>query len=317
MKNQLAILVATVVVLVLLAYMFVFVVRYDQVAVVTTFDKARPEVRNDAGEIVEAGSLIREPGLYAKWPWPVQKVRSYTSRLQVLDDQPQEDLTADGKSVIVDLYLAWRIDDPLAFFKNIKTMARAEEELQPLLSDAHSVIGQFRFDQMVNADAEQLRLDEIEAEMTRLLNDRLTQQGFGIRVERVGIRRLMLSEKITEKVFERMKKTRERMAANARQSGRAQAEAIRSEAESIQQRILAFTERRALAIRSEGDREAAQYYEVFSQEPRFAIFLRQIEALPEILKKNATLVLPAEGNAPLDLLVNEPGARPGATASRP
>ena len=83
------------------------------------------------------------------------------------------------------------------------------------------------------------------------------------------------------------------MAENARAEGEAEAGKIREEAESIRQRIMAFAERRAQAIRSEGEQEAAEQFEAFAADEDFAIFLRNLEALEETLPNNTTLILDA------------------------
>jgi regulator of protease activity HflC (stomatin/prohibitin superfamily) len=62
MKNSFTILMGTVIAAALLAYMFLYQVRYDQVAVRTTFDKA------------DAGSVQKDPGLKFRLPWPINKV---------------------------------------------------------------------------------------------------------------------------------------------------------------------------------------------------------------------------------------------------
>jgi rod shape determining protein RodA len=65
-------------------------------------------------------------------------------------------------------------------------------------------------------------------------------------------------------------------------------------------RILAFAERRAQTIRSQGDREAAKEYESFAKNEDFAIFLRKVEALKKMLDHNTTFVLSADSLGILD-----------------
>ncbi|MFW6335860.1 MAG: hypothetical protein ACOC3G_01860 [Phycisphaeraceae bacterium] len=56
---------------------------------------------------------------------------------------------------------------------------------------------------------------------------------------------------------------------------------------------MAFTERRAQAIRSEGEQEAAEQFGAFAADEDFAIFLRNLEALEQTLPNNTTLILDA------------------------
>jgi membrane protease subunit HflC len=162
------------------------------------------------------------------------------------------------------------------------------------------IISEYRLDQLVNQDRTQVALSEIEDRAQAMLRESLAEAGYGLAVESVGIYRIILPESTTAKVFETMIATRERLAENALQEGQAQASAIRSEAESGRDRILAFADRRAQAIRSEGDREAAREYAGFARNEEFAIFLRRLEALEKMLGHNTTFVLSAESLGILD-----------------
>lgn len=281
MKNQLALLVGLVVAAVLLVQMFTFQVRYDEVAVRATFEKA------------EEGDLITEPGLKFKLPWPAQRVYTYSQQLHLLDGEQTEGLTADNKAIIIKLYLTWKVDDALAFYRTHRTVARAERDLRDRMRDLTNVVPRYAFREFVNTDTDQLKLDEFEQRAADALRSQLEGQDFGISVEHVGVRQILLSESITPTVFEAMRKHQQLLAEEARAQGDAQARAIRQNAQSIADQIMAFAQRRAQAIRDEGNREAAAYYAQFSQDPQFAIFLRQIEALKQILAHNTTFILDA------------------------
>lgn len=295
MKNKLIFLIAIAVALVLSVYMVMFQVRYDQVAVRTTWDKAVAPVRNAQGQITDPGSLILEPGYGFKLPTPIQKVKVYSKRVQLLEDQSSEIQTADGQAVIIKFYLAWRIEDPYAFFLRLKDESEAEKQLLPMLSELKVVVSNYRFDQLVNPDSDKVMLQEIERKGLEMLRAKLDaiSPGYGIKLEQVGIRRIILPEDTTQKVFERMSKTRELLAEKARAEGDAEANNIKARAEATKRRILAFAERRAQAIRDEGNREAAQYFSAFREDQDFAIFQRQIEALQQMLANNTTFVLDA------------------------
>ena len=69
--------------------MFCYQVRYDEVAVQTTFDKA------------DNSSIRETPGLHWRWPWPINKVALYPTLLQVLDAKIEAFKTTAGKMVTV------------------------------------------------------------------------------------------------------------------------------------------------------------------------------------------------------------------------
>ena len=296
MKNSFIVLVGVILVALLLPNMFFYQVRYDQVAVRTTFDKA------------DESSVQETPGLKWRWPWPVNKVALYSKRLQVLEDKIEELQTADGKSVIVRTYLTWRIADPLDFYITLKDPAEANRQLSSRLREIRGLISNYDFDELVNVDRDKIKLADIEQRATTTLDEALRQAGYGIKVESVGIHKIILPESTTQKVFDTMIASRERLAENALQEGQAQASAIRSEATSARERILAFAERKAQAIRSQGDREAAVQYENFAQNEEFAIFLRKIEALKKMLDHNTTFVLSADSLGILDWFNKDPAA---------
>jgi membrane protease subunit HflC len=267
----------------------------------TTFDRA------------DEGSVQETPGLKWRWPWPINKVALYSKRLQVLEDKIEELQTADGKSVIVRTYLTWRISNPLDFYVTLKEPANANQQLSSRLREIRGLISEYQFDELVNVDRDRLKLGAIEQRATEALGAALRQAGYGIEVESVGIHKIILPESTTEKVFETMIAARERLAENALQEGQAQASAIRSEAASARERILAFAERKAQAIRSQGDREAAVQYENFAKNEEFAIFLRKIEALRKMLDHNTTFVLSADSLGILDWFNKDPSAAGAAT----
>ena len=290
MKKGTTVSVGLLIVAFLLAYMFAFQVRFDQVAVLTTFDKA-------------TRGAIKRPGLHAKLPWPIQKVRKYSTRLQLLEHRLEQVSTRDGKSVVVQTYLAWKIEKPLAFFVKLQSSEAARDKLAPLVSEEIAgTIGRYRMDQLVNSDKSKVELATIEEEALDGLTSRLKSLEYGIRPEQVGIRRLVLPQENTQQVFETMRQKRQRLASNARVSGQAQADAIKSQANSARDRILAFAQRRAEAIRAQGDQEAAQYYTAFGQDESLAIFLRRIKTLENVLPHNTTFVLDANQLSLTELL---------------
>ena len=303
MKNTFTLFVAILIAGIMLVYMFCFRVRYDQAAIVTTFGAAT------------ASSVRTDPALYLRWPWPFQRVRVYNTNVQIMEDRLQQQLTADNKNLVVKLFMAWRIKDPHKFYlKKLYKLEDADPHLHPFLKDAHTILSQYRFDQFVNTDASKLALPEIEEAALQHIASRLKGDGgdsdFGIEVLRVGIQRIMLPQTTTDKVFERMKESRLRLAQEARSEGKARADAIKAKATSASQQILAFAERSAAKIRTKGDEEAAASYAPFREDPEFAIFIRKIETLVKILPYNNTYILNPQTMPSLGQLFGEPTGAP-------
>ena len=255
---------------VLLSFMFMYQVRYDEVAVLTTFEKAT------------AQSIKREPGLYLRWPAPIQRVTPYSTLLQVLEP-PEGQITLDGgASVVVRPYMTWKIDDPLAFYTSLQTLDKAREQLTPMLrTQINGALGRCRFEDIVNARGDQ-RLQQAEKEaldgMRAELDAQKSQTNFGVKVIQVGIRRLVLPEASTTEVFRTMEQTRKTLAESARAEGRSKAREIEDKAESMRASILAFADGRASQIVARGQADAAKYVAEFEKAPELAMTLSMIEA---------------------------------------
>ncbi len=290
-KNVFTIMTAAIILVILVLYIIAFQVRINEHVVLTTFGK--PVL------------VLSKPGLYWKWPWPIQSLYRFDSRLKVLDSKFEETYTRDGKNLIVTASLAWRIQKPLKFLESVGTEIEAEKNLQSILRNfKNAVIGKHPLNHFISTDPENLQFDKIEEEMLELVSKE-SEERYGVAVEFIRIKEMALPGDTTEKVFERMKKERERIAERYRAEGEGEANKIKAEAENERDRILAMAEAEARIIMGEGDADAAKYYSVFSENEELAIFLRKLDALRDTLKEKTTVVLDT-GMPPYDLLEGMP-----------
>jgi membrane protease subunit HflC len=280
--------------LVLLIYMVTFQVRFDQTAVLTTFDEAGPS------------AVKEEPGLYLKWPYPIQEVRFYDRRVQVLESPLEQLRLRDDQLVVIGTYVDWQIQDPLKFFRSLKSVSDAEGQLRNRLRDAQSVIGQYALDELTQSDPKANKLSEVETKIREKLSDDMKAQDYGIAVAAVGLKRLMPPEQVTPKYYEHMRKSCEQRAQGARSEGQAAADSIRAAAARDKDTILAFAERHADNLKAEAQRNSAGYLKEFQQNEDFAIYLKQLEALRKTLQHNTTFLLDTQ-TAPFDLLAEPKG----------
>jgi len=280
-----SLIVAVIVVAALVTYAVTFQVRFSQVAVRVLLGNA------------DEGSVIRDPGLYAKWPWPIETVAKYDKRFKVLDTPESEIKTADGKNVIVGCFAVWRIAQPLEFKIAVETARKAEELLRARINETRSAImGKHDMSEFVSLDAEQLKSSHegIEREMLALAGPAILDE-WGVEVVRIGIRRISLPEEVSQKVFESMIQEREALAARYREEGAALAESIKAEAESAKNQILAFAQSKAQEIESKGTRAATRTLEQISKEDTpFFIWLRRLDALKAVLQERTTIFFDSE-----------------------
>jgi membrane protease subunit HflC len=294
-KNIFGLVCVVVVVFVLGLFYTMFQVRETESALVTFFGKP---VRT-----------IAEPGLYWRWPDPINKVYKFDSRQQTYEGVMQETATRGGEPIIVTSYVVWRIAEPLKFLESVKDNEGAERQLRDLLSDSqNAVIGRYYFSEFVNTDPEEIKLDEIEEEI-RVVVAEQAMGDYGIEVKMVGIKQLGITENVTKDVFARMKAASNVKTELTKAQGVAEATRISTDAERKKNEILAMARAQAKTIRGSGDAEAAKYYKMLDEDPEFALFLRNLEALEKILKKKTTVVLDGESD-PVKLLREVPDLEP-------
>jgi membrane protease subunit HflC len=292
MRKQLpTIIVGVTLVIILGLHMVTFQVRTTEVAVKKTLGRAERE------------DVITEPGFQWKWPSPIQQVVKYDKRIRTFNDTFEETTTGDKKNLIVTAYVAWRISDPLRFLQTDKSEREIREELRGLIRHYKtSVIGDYKFSNFVSSDPEELKFDEIEQAIMKPVRAEAMAK-YGVEVVTLGIRKLMLPKNITNDVFDRMKKTREKFAKRYRSEGEAQAAQIIAEATSAYDQIIAFAKRQAEAIRAEGDRRAAESLAMFKEDEWFANFLRTLDFLKGTLDVNTTVFL---DSVPFDMFRKGP-----------
>ena len=151
--------------------------------------------------------------------------------------------------------------------------------------------------------AKKLKLNEIQ----NLIKENLSRDtaGFGITIVGVGINNLGVPKTVTDKVFDRMIAERKQFADKNLAEGKREAKEIRINAERERTITLAKAEAEAQKIRAEGDAAAAEFYQVFREQPELAEFLRKLDALRVVMKGKTTVVFDT-AVPPFDLLT--PGA---------
>ena len=253
--------------------------------------------------------IITEAGLKVRWPAPIERVHKFDTRMRIYEAVVGETTTKGAIPIIMHTFVIWQVAEPLEFYNAVQTIDQAENKLYSLIQDTQNkVVGRHEFSEFVNSDPTKTRFEQIQNEMLEELRTAAVQN-YGINIKTVGIKQLKVNEDTTKAVFERMKAERNRKTEAILAEGNARATAIRSDADTKKQKLLAAVEGRAKAIRGTGDAEAASYYEMLTEDPEFAMFLRETEAVKKILKNRATIVISAD-SAPFKLLREMPDLEP-------
>jgi len=291
-RNALTLVVGVILLVIFFLLLFTFQVRQTEVVVLTTFAKPSAEP-------------IEKPGLYFKWPLPIQKVYRFDKRIHNFEDEYDQMLTADGHNLLATVYVGWQIEKPREFFNSFPagTPAAAEPQLKGLVRQTkQAVIGRHAFSDFISSDPKQVKFAQIEAEiLTNITASALAK--YGIKVQFVGIKKLGIPENVTQKVFDRMTAERQRMIDQLRAQGEREKISIQSAADRDRAEILAQAEKEAYAIRGAADAEATKHFATFQQNQKLAIFLAEIRALESTMVKGSTIIADTT-MSPFSLLQN-------------
>ncbi|MBV7328091.1 protease modulator HflC [Chloroflexi bacterium TSY] len=233
---------------------------------------------------------IQEPGLSMKLPF-IQNLTYFDKRVLSSDASPQEYLTTDKKRLIVDHVTRWRIVDPLAFFKAVRTESAARGRLDEFVfSGLREELALVPFQDVISEEREDImaRVNESSAVKAREL---------GIEVVDVRIKRADLPEAVEQSVFDRMRAERQRESSLFRAEGEEQANIIRAQADRQSAVILAEGYQEAQILRGEGEAEAIRIFaDALEQDPEFFAFSRRLDAYARALKSGDSIVVPADSD---------------------
>src|SRR5215831_12500866 len=250
---------------------------------------------------------IGNAGLHIKSP--LQSAIYFDRRLRIYNPRPSEFLTRDKKNIVVDTFVAWKIQNPDRFLQSVGDPVAAEMRLHDIVwSGLSAALGGHDLDAVVSASGKVESSDL----MDRLagLTDRAALDQYGIEVVDVRIKRLNLPEQNKQSVYARMRAERERIARQYRAEGEEQALSIRAGADRQKVEILSASYKEAEKIRGQGDAESTRIYgQAYSKNPRFYKLLRTLEAYKKVIDDKTTAVLSSDSELLKVLTHGETGVK--------
>ena len=233
--------------------------------------------------------IINEPGLNIKVPFPIQEKITFDNRLLEYDSPPEEILSQDKKTLIVDNYVRWKIVDPLQFLKTVQAIPTALSRMDDIVySELRRELGTHDMDEIITDNREAIM------EVVTLASNIATMD-YGISVVDVRIRRVDLPIENEESIYARMEAERKRQANKFRSEGEEEAQKIRASTDKDKTIILADSYKKAERIRGEGDAKAVEVYaDAYSADPKFYEFVRTLDAYKKVIDDKTTLVLPSD-----------------------
>ena len=231
---------------------------------------------------------VTEPGLNVKLPFPFQEKITFDDRLLEYDSPPEEILSKDKKSLIVDNYVRWKIVDPLQFLKTVQAIPTAKSRMDDIVySELRRELGTHDMVEIITENREEI-MDIVT------LQSNTATLAYGISVVDVRIRRVDLPAENEESIYARMEAERKRQANKFRSEGEEEAQKIRAATDRDKTIILADAYKEAEKIRGEGDAKAVQVYaRSYSADPKFYEFVRTLDTYKKVVDDKTTLVLPS------------------------
>ena len=263
---------------------FFILIAIVGLSTVFTVDETRQVVILQFGEPVR---IIKTPGLYFKLPAPLQVAQHFDDRLLEYDVSPEEILSKDKKSLIVDNYVRWRIVDPLLFLQTVQTEPIAKTRIDDIVySELRRELGTHN-------------MSEIITESREIIMEKVTRESatatkpYGIEVVDVRLKRVDLPQNNEQSIYRRMQAERIRQANKFRSEGEEESQKIKASTDKDKTIILATAYKEAEEVKGEGEAKAVDIYaRAFSKDPDFYEFYRTLETYKIILDKKTTLVLP-------------------------
>jgi membrane protease subunit HflC len=269
-----------------------------------TVNETEYAIRTRFGAIIDTRY---KPGLHLKWPWDM--VTKFDRRILSESYTGETFLTNDGRGLIVDFYVKWRVKDPATYYTAAAgSEGIAGQRLAEIVKDGiKSVIAQRTLQQIVSAE---------RAAVTSQMFGPASHNAEGLGMDLVDVRlqRIDLPDEVAARVYESMKQSFAKTANRLRAEGQQEDATIRSTAERQKTVIIADAEREALRTRGEGDAAATQIYaRAYSHDPEFYAFYRSLQAYEHALGKETDLLVLTPDGEFFHYLKDAARAPPGQT----
>jgi len=233
--------------------------------------------------------VVKIPGLHFKMPW--QSVTHFDRRLLVQDAPPNEVITMDKKTILVDAYTRWMIIDPLKVYQVARNengvAARMEDVIR---SKIRNVLGRHTLLEIVSGGEDANLRVKLMRDITTKADNNV--RNMGIRIADVRIKRADLPQENSDAVFKRMKAERQRIAKQYRSQGEEAATEIRAQADKERKILLADAYKQSEIIRGKADANITRIYaQAYNKDMDFFAFTRSLQAYQDSIGKGTKLVI--------------------------
>ena len=275
-----------------LAYFSLYTVEENELVIITQFGKP--------------ARVVDESGLHLKLPGLLESVNRFDKRSDLFETQPTQLLLGDKKPIIISCFILWKIHDPLLFFQSMGRMDSAPKRIGDIINSKLSIVlSDYSIDNIINTNAQRVRLSEIEQKITLAANENSIAK-YGVEILKTGVQRLAYPSVVIQAVYERMKSERSKEADKIKAEGQEAAQKITVEAEKQVREIKAKAQKQALILKGEGDHDSMVIYSnAYRKGEDFFSFLQSLETYSNILGKDTTLILSTDSDLFKYLQINK------------
>jgi len=243
--------------------------------------------------VIRLGKVVAsntEPGLYFKVPFMDRTVK-YTKKLIEYDADPVAVVTSDKKNLVFDTIALFRISDPETLYRRVRTVASVQQRLDDSIYSAVRIVaGRLSFDDLVKHSR------DVAIEQSNSIA-RAQSREYGVEILSVAFKRVFLPQDNEQAVYRSMQAERNRIAAQLRAEGQAEAITKRSLADRKQIEMIADARRKAEEIKGEGDRVAQETIAKATSEAKdLYLFLKTMDFYQKVLPDTPVLLRPGEGS---------------------
>ena len=225
-------------------------------------------------------------GFHLKLPYPLQVIYVFDKRILDYDSPPEEVITEDKKTLVIDNYVRWRIIDPLRFLQTVVSETGAMVRIDDIIySELRAEIGRIPLFDLISIKRRQV-MDTVTVNSNRKAN------AFGIEIIDVGIKRADLPKQNEEAVFQRMKTERERQAKQYRSEGQEEAIKLRAETDKEKTLIIAEAEKQSKIIRGQGKLKLYEFMPKPSNRIQNSIPFKTLETYENFNNKDVLILTP-------------------------
>lgn len=236
--------------------------------------------------------VINDAGLSFKVPF-VEETDTIPKETLLFDLATSEVITMDKKTMVADVYVLWKVEDPLLF----------AQTLSGLTNNAESRINTAVYNSMKEVIGSMTQADVISAR-DDLLSDKI-MEGVGTSMNQYGITLISVETKHLDlpsdnkaAVYERMISERAQMAAQYKAEGDSESQIIKNTTDKDISIMISEAKAEAEQIKADGE---AQYMQILSaayndaSKSEFYAFVRALDAAKSSLTgTNNTLILDSD-----------------------